>query len=660
MPSRSRFAPKTPPAPKGRKLSANIVKDIKGYNSTDPYSILDDSVSPYLRNARMYKAEDSRQVAISTRNGVDKFSVPVGETIDLDYSSASDGATLTVDNVNLVAIRFPRTTATSLSKIAVKVGGVGISNPLLVKIYSDSGGTIGTLQATSSIKPSDVPETPAFVDVDFVEAPAYSSTYSWVVFQAQEQDDEFDFPTTSTFTLSACYTSIDAGDTYVEYEDYIPGLKTYNSTTGGVKGGIRFSPSTGTKVHFFAHGNNVYSVNDGTGAVTSQVGSLNASATKVRFAQFDDAVFMVNGYDDLHRSTGTTFSDISGTSTTTVANNIIAHGNRLFIVKQSEPTRIEWCELADYTTWDGTAFAYIPEPKSSDPITGMISFQDDLVIFTKNGKWRLVGDYLENFSLEEAYGTMGAVSQEAICQDENYVYFVGTDGHVYRWNGNKDEQISRDIESDLDEIADVDNVSLTYWRDRLYYWFQTTGGTAYNGNFVYEVRFKQWFYDTNRHINGCILMPQEDDSIKYMSSTVGAIYSHSQDWSDMGRPIEFEYRTNYFDFGAPDNFKQVRRMYLHFRIPTWRGVTHVGTDLDYRDSPEYQDIRIVPTAQGAIVGSFILGDGSTIGQTEQYFRHRINSPGLGTVFQIRVKKTGVDTPVFLIAHSQYYRNRRPA
>jgi hypothetical protein len=660
MPSRSRFAPKTSPAPKGRKLSANINKDLQGYNSSDPYTVLKDSVSPYLRNARMYEADDSRQVAISTRTGADAFTVPVGEAIDLNYDAASDGTTLTVDNVNVVAIRFARTSAKSLSKIAIKVGGTSISAPLLVRIYSDSSGSIGTLLATSSVKPSDVPETPAFRDVKFVEAPAYSTTYSWAVFQAQEKDDVFNLPTTTTFTDSTIFTSLDAGETYVSFPTSVPGFKTYNADTGGVKGSIRFSPSTGSKVHFFGHLNNVYSVDDGTGAVTSRLASLNSNAKKVRFAQFDDAVFMVNGYNNLHRSTGAAFSDISGTSTTTVANNIIAHNNRIFIVKASEPTRMEWCELATYTTWDSTAFAYVPEPKSSDPITALFSFQNDLIVFTRNRKFRLVGDYLENFQLEEAYGSMGTISQETVCADENYIYFVGTDGHVYRWNGNKDEQISRAIEADLDNIADLENVALTHWRNRLYYWFQTSGGTSYNANFVYETRFREWFYDTGRHINGAVMMPQEGDNIKYASSTLGALYSNSEQWSDVGRPINFEYHTNYFDFGAPDNYKQVRRMYLHFRIPTWRGTTLIGTDLDYKNTPEYREVEITPGGDGAVVGSFVLGDGSTLGQSEQYYRHRINSPGLGTVFQARVKKVGVDTPVYLIAHSQYYRNRRPA
>lgn len=655
MPSRSNFTREVPKAPKGRKLSSNIVKDVRGYNSTDPYTILKDSTSPYLRNARMYKSDDTRQVAISTRTGVDEFSIPVGETQDDSETSTTGASTVTVDNVNGIDQAFTTASAGVLTRVDIGMDSTTASGPLLVKIYSDNSGDPGTLLACSSIKSSDV--TTGYVEVRFVEAPTLASATTYhIVLLSQEEGDNYVIATTTNSTDAQ--TTLDAGDTWTA-ASYSINFKQYYATAGGVKGGIRFSPSSGTKVTFFGHGNNIYSVNDGTGAVTSQVGSLNASATKVRFAQYDDAVFAVNGYNNLHRSTGSTFSDVSGTSTTTVFNNIISFENRLFGVKASEPTRIEWCNLADYTTWDSVDFAYIPSPKSSDPITALMGFQDDLVILTRDSKFRLVGDYLENYSLEEAYGNMGAVSQEAVCKDENYLYFIGQDKHVYRWNGNDDQQISRPIEADLDDIADVDDVALTYHDDRLYYWFRTSGGTDWDGCFVYEIRFNEWFYDTNRNINGVIKYTQEND-VKFMSSNSGTLFSDSDNWSDLGKPIEFEYHTNYFDFGSPDNYKQTRRMYLHFRIPTWRGVTYVGTDLDYRNNPEFEEVRVEPTISGTLVGSFSLGDGSVLGPSEQYFRHRINSPGQGTVFQLRIKKTGVDTPVYLIAHSQYYRNRRPA
>lgn len=655
MPSRSRFTREVPKAPKGRKLSANIVKDVRGYNSTDPYTILKDSTSPFLRNARMYKSDDTRQVAISTRNGVEEFSIPVGETLDDSEQSVTGASTVNVDNVNVSSQPFTTVTAGVLSKVEIGMDSEDASSPLYIKIYTDNSGEPGSLVACSSILPTDV--TTGYVEARFIEAPTLDAATTYhIVLQAQEGGDTFTLQTTTNSTDAL--RSVDAGDIWTS-TSYSINFKQYYATSGGVKGGIRFSPSTGSRVTFFAHGNDIYSVNDGTGAVTSQVGSLNASATKVRMAQYDDAVFAVNGYDNLHRSTGTTFSDVSGTSTTTVFNNIFAFENRLFGVKASEPTRIEWCELADYTTWDSTAFAYIPEPKSSDPITGLKNFQDDLIIFTRDNKFRLIGDYLENYQLEEAYGTMGAVSQEAICADENYLYFIGQDKHVYKWNGNDDVQISRAIEADLDDIADVDDVALTYHNDRLYYWFRVSGGTDWDGCFVYETRFDEWFYDTNRNIQGVIEYTQEND-VKFMSSRLGALYSDSDNWSDLGRPIAFEYHTNYFDFGSPDNYKQTRRMYLHFRIPAWRGVTLVGTDLDYRNNPEYEEVRVEPTIVGTVIGAFDLGDGSVLGPSEQYFRHRINSPGQATVFQLRIKKTGVNTPVYLIAHSQYYRNRRPA
>jgi hypothetical protein len=319
---------------------------------------------------------------------------------------------------------------------------------------------------------------------------------------------------------------------------------------------------------------------------------------------------------------------------------------------------LEFSELAEYDNWESTAFIYVPEPKSSDPITALVSFQDTLVVFTANNKYVLYGDDLATFELRESLGGEGTVSQEAVVIDENYVYFVGPDGHLYRWNGSRDEQLSRVIESDLDDVANFDNARLTLWQDRVYYWFQGTGQTTFNKNFVYETRYDEWFYDTGRHINGGIVLDQEDEQVLFTSDRAGVLYRGGVNYSDLGKPIEFEYHTNYYDFDYPDNLKQVRRLYLQFRKTNWSGTITVGSDVDFRDDPVEQDIDV--QAEGAVWGSFEWADGSTWGSNDQYLRHRMTVPGQATHYQVRVRKTGTETPLYFIGYSQHYRNRRAA
>jgi hypothetical protein len=658
MAVRSRFTPRVPQAPAGRKLSSLIVNDMRGINSTDPYGILQNFASPYLRNARMYLSDTQRQVAISTRQGATYYSTPIGET-EVDSETSTSGADETlISAVRWIAQKVTPSATSNLTKIEVNVKSNTGSAPVTVQIFDDDSGEPGNQLAITTIQNSDISTTAGYVSARFVDAPTLTiSTDYWLVFSVQEADSDTYLILTTDNTANGL-VSENAGNVWGAL-NYSINFRAFGSADGGCKGAFRYYPQNSQNITFLAHGDNIYTVDESDGSTTSVKASLDSNATRVRYAQFDDAVFAVNGFDTLQRSTGGNFADVA--EAPSVYSNIVDHKNRLFGVSASDKSRIEFCELADYTDWESTGFLYVPEPKSSDPITGLVSFQDTLVIFTANNKWVLYGDDLGNFTLRQSVGKKGAVSQEAIVTDENFIYFVSDDGQMYKWNGSKDEQLSRPIEADLDDVANFNEARLTLWQDRIYYWFQPTGGTAFNANFVYETRYNEWFYDTGRQISGGIVLTQENDQVLFCSSRVGTLYRGGLNYSDLGKPIDFEYHTNYFDFGSPDNFKQVRRLYMQFRKTTWRGNIQVGADVDFRNDPTFENINT--QSGGFLWGDNLIewGDSDIFwGSNDQYFRHRMNVPGQGTHYQARVKKYGSETPLYFIGYSMFYRNRRPA
>jgi hypothetical protein len=658
MAVRSRFTPRVPQAPTGRKLSVQVVKDMRGLNATDPYGILKESASPYLRNARMYLKETERQVAISTRTGAGFYSIPIGETNRAEETSTTGAATINFSKTLWVAQKFTPSVNGNLTMIEINIATDTGSGPVAVTIHSDDSNKPGTQLAESSIFNSDVDDTAAYVQARFVEAPALVSTNDyWVVFKVREGDTT-EYAITTTTNGTAASSTTNGGTNWTTISANL-NYKVYLSTAGGVLGSFRYYPQSAQNLTVFAHNTDIYSIDDSNGTTTSRKSGLNASATNYRFAQFDDAIFVANGYDSLQRSTGGAFANV--TQAPSVPSHVVDHKNRLFIVSASDKNRLEFCELADYTDWESTGFIYVPSPKSSDPITGLVSFQDQLVIFTKHNKYVLYGDDLATFQIRQSLGQKGAVSQEAICADENYVYFVHDDGHMYRWNGSRDEQLSRVIESNLDDVANFNNVRLTYNDDKIYYWFQSTGSTDYDRNFVYEIRYQEWFYDTGRHVNGATILKQEAENMYLTSSRVGALYNTDECYCDLGKPIEFEYHTNYYDFGYPDNLKQIRRLYLQFRKTSWAGEITVGTDVDFKNDPVTQDIAVQQAGYLWNDGLIEWGDPEIFwGNNDQYLRHRMTVPGQGTHYQIRVKKTGAGTPLYFIGYSTHYRNRRAA
>jgi hypothetical protein len=654
MAVRSRFAPRVPQAPSGRKLSVQVIKDMRGLNSTDPYGILQPSASPYLRNARMYASDTERQVSISTRQGAVEYTVPVGETADDSETSTDNASTTTVSVIRQIAQPFIPTATKPLTKLDVKVEKLDGTAPLLVRIFTDDSGSPDELIATTTIPNQDIPNVADYVTCRFVEAPTVTiSTDYWIVLSIQEdQDTEYTLTTTDNTTDGL--ESVDGGNTWSALNESI-NFRIYLSDAGGVKGARRFYPQNNQFSTMFAHDQDIYVVDDTDGSTSSLKSGLNANATRYRFAQFDDAMFVVNGLDTMQRSTGGAFADV--TASPSVASIVVAHKNRLFTVSAGDKNRIEFSEAADYETWESTNFIYVPTPKSSDPITALYSFQDTLVVLTANDKYVIYGDDLATFQVKQSLGQKGAVSQEAVTADENYLYFVNSDGHVYRWNGSRDEQISRTIESDLDDVASVNSVQLNYCKDKLYYWFQQTGQTNFTSCFVYETRYQEWFYDTGRYAKGIIVLDQENDDKVLLSDRAGVLYKASTNYSDLGRPIDFRYYTNYHDFQYPDNFKQVRRLYLHFRKTDWSGRVVVGCDVDFRDDPVTETINL--QSGGAIWGEFVWGD-FVWGSNDQYERYRMTVPGQGTHYQVRVEKNGAETPLYFIGYSNHYRLRRAA
>jgi hypothetical protein len=654
MAVRSRFTRSTGQAPAGRKLSSLKIRDMRGLNSTDPYGILQNSASPYLRNARMYLSESERQVAISTRQGTGKYTVPIGEALAYSQLSTANADELTIGKIDYVAQKFTATANASLSKVKINIKKNSGNSPVYVQIYSDNSGEPSQLLATSSILNLQIGANFGYVECSFIEAPELINTNDyWLVLSVPEGDNDTYIVSTTDNTTDALISE-NAGNQWAPANVSI-NYEVYTSTSGAVLGHTRFYPTSGVPVTFFAHKTDIYSVNDSNGTTTSRKSGLNTNATRYRFAQFDGAVFVANGYNALQRSTGAAFADV--TDTATIPSNVVSHKNRLWVVSATDPNRLEFSELADYTDWEATGFIYVPEPKSPDLITGLVSFQDNLVVFTQNNKYVIYGDDLLNFTVRQSLGQKGAVSQEAICADENYIYFVSSDGHTYRWGGSEDEQISRQIEGDLDDVANFKEVRLAYNHDRVHYYFQPTNDSFWRRAFVYETRYNEWFYDADQWVNGGTTLARENDNFILQASNIGVLYYGNIGYSDIGKPIDFEYHTNYFDFDNSDNFKQVRRLYLQFRKTNWPGTITVGADTDFKDDPYFEKVSV--QAEGAVWGQFIWGQ-FVWGSNDQYFRHRMTIPGQATHYQVRVLKSGVNTPLYFIGYSMYYRNRRAA
>lgn len=643
-----------------KEFSGRSVKEIPvggqgspltGLNTAYPHTQLKDGESPSLYNVRLYarKATD-RRVAVGTRKGPGFYSVPLGETVDQEETSTTGASTQEVSTTTWFADVFTCGSTGRLTKVNVKVAtGTTPTQHLMVRIYNDDSGAPGELLATSSILSSDISGTAALISARFIEAPTVTATedYWVVVYMQNGGTGTYDISTTTNDNTGQ--VSTDSGGSWTSTSDSM-NLQTYVSTNSPILGGKRFVPSGSTAKTVIAHGTNVYTVSDVDGSTTSIKSGLNASADEYNFDQADDKLYWVNGFDTPMYYDNSTVTNVGGSPPT--GKFLAFHKGRLFIAGQSDPTKLSWSDFADYDTWSSTGFVFVPQSKTGDPITGLHVFQDNLIIFTRDTKYVLYGDDPGNFVLRQSSGKKGATCQAVIKSDPNYIYFLSDDG-VYRYNGSQDELMSDPIQPELSNIADPTKCSAVYQGNYYRLYYPQIGATTNDSCILWDTLNKFWLRDSGTYVDKPFV--DEDSELIEGSSRVGAVYRGEQAYSDMGKPIDFQYYTKIFGDGLRKLF--LRRFIPSIRLQSQPYSLDVFIDIDQRNTNS-----IVYSLDAAASGD-TWGGGETWGGGATWGSYVVNTP---TTFrgteafwhQIRFEQSGVETPVEILSYVLQVRVRR--
>jgi hypothetical protein len=258
--------------------------------------------------------------------------------------------------------------------------------------------------------------------------------------------------------------------------------------------------------------------------------------------------------------------------------------------------------------------------------------------------------------MRQSSGQKGAVNQDVIKADANYIYFLADDG-VYRYNGSADELMSDTIQTKIDTIADKTKSSAVIHNNyyRLYYW--GAGALTNNSCILWDTLDKFWLRDSGTYVNKPFT---NESAILYEgSSTIGALYLAEQAYSDLGKPLAFIYWTKYFGDGLRKIF--LRRVIPSIRLQTQPYNLNVYIDIDQRNTTP---LRYTISAQAT---GYLWGAGSPVlwgaGGVYLWGSATVSSPTTmqGTEaywHQLRFEQTGVDTPVEILSYLLEMRVRK--
>lgn len=619
----------------------------------------------YGRNFRIYNPGTFlERSAISKRQGHTFYSVPAGETVDQQITSTTGAASQSAGLITWIAQKFTAGATGNLTRLDLNLkNSASGTGPLIVALYSDNSGIPGNLLATSSIPNSSITASYQYLTARYIEAPNIASgTVYWVVAYIQS-DGSNSYSWSSSTSASTAQTSSNSGNTWAS-ATFEMNVKTYVSTSGGVKGVTRFYRSSASPQTVFAANTNTYTVNDVTGALTSIKSGLNSSATIYDWANVNDILYFVNGFDSPQKWDGTTEAAAGGSPPT--SSQIEVYANHLFYL-QPNTNFVAFSDAGSYESIQGTSFLYIPSPKTADPVISMVAYGGNLSFLTRNTKYTLFGTDLSSFTVKQATAKRGAVSASAICTDQSFIYFMSDDYHIYAYNGGTDTKLSSErIQAILKNVANTSDIKLEVHDKKLFVHYTPSGQTINQHSLVWDLVFSEWVNDESVFTGYGLEWNSQSDTGQWIqaSSQVGALYYGDVGYNDVGKPIAFDWWSKYLSYGNPAARHRVKRHYVFLQGEDGNYDVDCQVDEDNLNSPTSNLVSVNVANNLYGVGGYVYGTVANGGSGLIYgdsvlYPLRLNVPSQYYKTQFRFVNSGVDQPVDILGWSDYVLFKRP-
>lgn len=603
-----------------------------------------------LKITEIEVAIDGRMVKIGrykTRRGLDRYSVPIGEAINVQQASTTGAGTVAVGGTAIVAKKFTIASDGRITRLDVNVlRDDTAQGTLLFEIYDDNAGQPGTLLSRTSIAASDVTTSAAYLPGYFVAAPSVStSDVVWAVVKPQSESVD-GYSITTTTAASTALTSNNDGEVWVAAA-YDLNMKLYTADDEPVKGLIRAYRPNGTKLTMFAYGDSVASVNDGTGATTDLKTDFQSGATDYRARMVQDSVYWVNGVEKPWRYDFTDWEQL--TAAPYIPSLIEEHKGLLFFNDVDDKTRIFYSNFAEYDTYTSTDFIYVPAPKSYDALVAFAKLNGVLYLFANRNKFQLYGSDNDTFSLDEASSQRGTFSQESLVYDANYIYHADSEG-IWRFNGTEERNLALPFLEDYVNLPNKENIRLDIANNRLYCFYTPAGGADNSECFVINLQLGLYeSQDTGTYIGRVFARHALDDLFIQASNRVAALYYgelSTNDYSNLGDQIQFEIRTAYNHFDRPGEYKRIPKWRPQFPSQVGSYAIQAGYDRDMQNNPTFSDVSVSGSGPRLNTG-VLLNTGERVAGQRMIAPTTLNIPGNFKRVQRRYKHIAAREPVEL-------------
>lgn len=460
------------------------------------------------------------------------------------------------------------------------------------------------------------------------------------------------------------------------------GYRTVNTTPMSVGAAVRglatFNTANGQQHLMSMSGTRLYTISTGDGSLTTVADTLTTSTKPASFITFQGVLILLNednapqtwdGQGDLRPLQGWPPA-ISGLTPGNPAFGEI-YANRLVVAgDDANPSVLYISELENPENFtpspaqggsESDPGAIQISPGDGERITGLktlylpVESREVLLVFKERSTYMLTGSGASSFAVEKLSGEFGAVSHRSIVTVGNDILFLSEEGitaiSTATVQGNLTTQfISRNLQPQVDDLNRqlLANSWAVHLRDRNEIWWGVTEAGSTQNQRILVFNYSNGKSIWSRRSGITAACATEHNGILYTGTYNGFLQQQLVGSSYNGDPINWVYRTPFYDFGTPRQRKRIREVELYCKQLATMDVT-VNTAWDIRRNASAQQNRTLTTQLHQ--GSALYGGTSLYG-SETYGLAGVNvvtlvPNGSGRQFQLEFSGNAADLPIEL-------------
>jgi hypothetical protein len=319
--------------------------------------------------------------------------------------------------------------------------------------------------------------------------------------------------------------------------------------------------------------------------------------------------------------------------------------------------------IDSYDKFDRDFRQNFPAIKTGDPLTAMFNLGGIVYFLTRRNKYYMFSQTADVWTQQASSAQHGTFSQESCICDLNYAYYANDDG-IYIFDGSSEASITQNtIQSTYDAITGKESIHLQLYNNRLYVFYSSQGNGSNDSCLVYNVNLKLWeSFDTGLPVASTIGRQTASNRFICGSSKFGQLYSfenNTNDYADLGAPIDFDLETAYLHFGTPSQLHRITKWRPEFATVAGDYTIKCGYALDFTDNVKYAfsiDLKNQTPVQESYVWDNPPAYGNTVTPTKLTHTPQVN--GQFYRCQIRYQHHAAFEPVNFKSHTMSCETQR--